>query len=376
MKKPFMHDQEEVKKTLAFKDEGLNYNQISKLTGINRSTVRGWLRGERKSKDEFIGSASKSCNDRIGSFFDELKSNSHFRSDYYYLLGQYLGDGHIVKTPRSYKLRIFSSDCYGKIYDKIVDSIFTITNNKVNYIQKQGCKEVYVYSSIIPTLFPQYGPGKKHTRKIELTDWQLDNIDYASLLKGLLQSDGCYYYSRGAWLYNFVNCSLDIINIYRSCLDNLNIEHRFRARGMNNRVSQAYVVTVSKKDSVIKMYDLIGSKKDDGSDVPQPSKFKRKITQEVGTAEPPKPILTKIPYVRPTKIAWPPDDVLSYLVSTYPALALANKLGVSDKAIAKRCARKGITRPTTSYWQKMNNKQILELKAQLSDLKIFHEETP
>jgi hypothetical protein len=42
-------------------------------------------------------------------------------------------------------------------------------------------------------LFPQHGPGRKHDRKIELTDWQREVVDRfpQEFLRGLLHSDGC-----------------------------------------------------------------------------------------------------------------------------------------------------------------------------------------
>ncbi len=41
--------------------------------------------------------------------------------------------------------------------------------------------------------FPQHGPGRKHHRRIELTDWQLEltRAHPGALVRGLIHSDGC-----------------------------------------------------------------------------------------------------------------------------------------------------------------------------------------
>jgi hypothetical protein len=60
----------------------------------------------------------------------------------------------------------------------------------------------YVYllglSKHWPCMFPQHGPGMKHTRKIELTDWQqqLVDDDPRSVLRGLIHSDGTRFLNR------------------------------------------------------------------------------------------------------------------------------------------------------------------------------------
>lgn len=74
--------------------------------------------------------------------------------------------------------------------------------------------EVHAYSKSWPCLFPQHGAGKKHERKIELTDWQEELVDLvpALLIRGLIHSDGCRFINtgRGGWSaprYVFTNFS-------------------------------------------------------------------------------------------------------------------------------------------------------------------------
>jgi TyrR family helix-turn-helix protein len=58
-------------------------------------------------------------------------------------------------------------------------------------------------------------------------------------------------------------------------------------------------------------------------------------------------------YIKDTKITWPTSEELKKLVWEYPSSVLAEKLGVSDVAISKRCKRYGIDKPPRGYWRKM-----------------------
>jgi hypothetical protein len=55
------------------------------------------------------------------------------------------------------------------------------------------CVRVVASSPCWPAAFPQHGPGRKHTRKIELAGWQREIVDRfpEQFLRGLLHSDGC-----------------------------------------------------------------------------------------------------------------------------------------------------------------------------------------
>lgn len=52
-----------------------------------------------------------------------------------------------------------------------------------------------------------------------------------------------------------------------------------------------------------------------------------------------------------TKIEWPSDDELLSMLTKYPRTRVAEMLGVSDTAIKKRCARRGVVEPST--WRKV-----------------------
>ena len=91
------------------------------------------------------------------------------------------------------------------------------------------------YSKHWPCLFPQHGPGRKHTRKIELADWQREIVERypGDFARGLFHSDGYrganrvrrnwgggdhwYEYPR----YLFTNNSADILWLCGQTLDQL-----------------------------------------------------------------------------------------------------------------------------------------------------------
>ena len=55
---------------------------------------------------------------------------------------------------------------------------------------------------------------------------------------------------------------------------------------------------------------------------------------------------------RPTKIVWPDTDVLRMRVWAEPVEKVAMTLGVSGRAVAKRCSILGIPTPSRGYWAK------------------------
>lgn len=160
--------------------------------------------------------------------------------DYAYLLGLYLGDGHIARQPNGvHRLEIACADTWPGLIEAAADAVRSVMpSNRVGRRQKPGCTMVGSYSKHWPCLFPQHGPGMKHTRKIELAGWQREIVDECTegFVRGLIHSDGCrttnrvrkrlkdgdrwYEYPR----YNFTNASVDIQRLFTDALDRLGIE--------------------------------------------------------------------------------------------------------------------------------------------------------
>jgi hypothetical protein len=121
--------------------------------------------------------------------------------------------------------------------------------------------EVSIYSKQLPMLFPQHGPGRKHDRLIELTEWQQALISRRPglLVRGLIHSDGCrfmntirhpnktYAYPR----YNFSNRSADIKRIFCEACDLLGVEWR---------VMNRWDISVAKRASVARLDEFVGPK--------------------------------------------------------------------------------------------------------------------
>jgi len=57
---------------------------------------------------------------------------------------------------------------------------------------------------------------------------------------------------------------------------------------------------------------------------------------------------------RKPKIEWPSKEELEKLVWEKPTTAIAEELGVSDKAVSKRCKKYGIEKPPRGYWAKQD----------------------
>lgn len=207
----------------------------------------------------------KDENEFFEEFYYKLKTNEHFRKQYNYLLGLYLGDGHIIlcKNGRSYRLIIYNNSDQNKVIYETNIALSTIfPNNKVNNYKQLTANviECRVYNKYIPIIFPQHGSKRKHERDVRLLGWQVENIEYDYLLKGLFQSDGCFYNTNSYFMYNFTNCSVDIQNIFKYCLENLGIRYTFSNKVVESHCSKAYITKIYRGNEVFKLYKILGEK--------------------------------------------------------------------------------------------------------------------
>lgn len=187
---------------------------------------------------------------------------------YAYLLGQYLGDGCISAGPRHvYRLRIITCDDYPGIRAECENAITRVMpGRKVGRIRGEGSTEVYCDSRHWPCLFPQHGPGRKHTRPLLFLPWQqriMLNLHPALLLRGLIHSDGCSCINRvkrkvtsGVRRYEYVrylfsNESGHIRGAFISACLRLGIDYRF-----NKPTS----ISVARRESVAILESIVGPK--------------------------------------------------------------------------------------------------------------------
>ena len=121
-----------------------------------------------------------------------------------------------------------------------------------------NCCNLTIYGKYINVLFPKFGIGNKYKNIVFINKELQDNLCYKSLLKGLFQSDGSYYYDNynDKYFYNFTNMSVDIINIFIMCLNNLDIKYT-----LNIKKNNVYVVYIRRINEVEKMMKIVGIKK-------------------------------------------------------------------------------------------------------------------
>jgi DNA-binding transcriptional regulator WhiA len=254
-----MRTLEDFNKALELKKEGFNNSEISRQLDIPRRTIIDWVSGKIK-----LNESSKEKRKNFNPL-DYLKDK---KEAYSYILGLYLGDGYINKTEKSWRIRFFLDYKYDKLNDFATEELQKVfPNNKINILNHKNTKgnssyiTLYTCSVLIEKLFPQIGKGKKHERKIELTDWQKEIIDYKFLLKGLFHSDGSYYKqtNSNSFYYNFSNLSKDIIEIFCECCNKINVECKFCHTLVRGK--KKYTANVRKQQFVEKLHGIIGDKK-------------------------------------------------------------------------------------------------------------------
>jgi hypothetical protein len=245
------HPVQLVQRSLDLAAEGLSTSEVSRRIGIPRATVRDWLAGRLPGGWHRGGISCARC----GGLHD-LEA---LPPRYVYLLGMYLGDGCLSEHRRGvFKLRISLDARYPGIADECETAVRAVMpHNRVGRIDLGTWHELYSYSKSWPCLFPQHGPGRKHERAIELTDWQRGFVArYPSLLvRGLIHSDGCRFQNTGrSWShprYSFANVSADIRGIFCEACELM---------GLHWTASGDKTIYVSRKADVAVLDGFVGPK--------------------------------------------------------------------------------------------------------------------
>ncbi len=242
-------------------NQGVPNRLVATQLNVPRGTVGWWRSEDRKARGAVYEHPTDCplCTDRD---FDEIA--------YAYLLGLYLGDGHIVSKPGQHHLSIFCDATQVGLIALAEESMRKVMPlPSVSQRLKPGCVEVKSYTKHWCCMFPQHGPGKKHERKIALEPWQqvIVKAHPWEFIRGLIHSDGCritnwttkivggvrkrYEYPR----YFFSNKSDDIRKLFTDTLDKVGVEWTTLARG-----SDPFNISVARKASVALMDAHVGPK--------------------------------------------------------------------------------------------------------------------
>ena len=248
-----MHPPHIRERAISLKSAGVPFTEIYRTLGLSRNTVAGWLYGSR--------SRIHSGPDRRCPFCSRPARAVDHPAEYAYLLGCYLGDGHLLMTRRVPLLKVACDLRYPGLIAEVGAAMLACGARVVGHQRREGRDDVRSSWMHWPCLLPQHGPGKKHDRAIRLHDWQQQIIDQwpGRLIRGLFHSDGCrtnnkiargghtYSYPR----YQFVNESADIMGLCQATLDTLGVRWRMCRRNM---------LSVARRDDVHALDQYVGPK--------------------------------------------------------------------------------------------------------------------
>jgi hypothetical protein len=212
---------------------GARNADVARRLKVPLGTVGYWKHLDRAKRGETPGRHDPKCPRCDGRHLDAAA--------YAYLLGLYLGDGHIshYSEHRVPNLMITCTDSWPGLMDEC----------------ERAMRAVF--------------PGKKHERVIALEPWQQVIVDAHpwEFIRGLIHSDGCritnwttrmvagerkrYEYPR----YFFSNKSDDIRKLFTDALDTVGVEWSTLARG-----SDPFNISVARKASVALMDAHVGPK--------------------------------------------------------------------------------------------------------------------
>lgn len=244
-------------------DWGLNNCEIERLTGIPRSSIRTW---RHRAADGLTNSTFQKAGESACPICSRASLNER---SYAYLLGTYLGDGHIAHCPKGvFRLAVVQDQKYIGLISECAEAISTLIDGHethVGFQQALGCIHINSHWKHWPCVFPQHGPGPKHKRPIVLAEWQEHVVARhpGPLLRGLIHSDGyrgtntvrrpvagqMKYYSYPR--YQFTNESTDIKRIFCEACDRL---------GINWRRMNRKTISIARRADVEKMEAVVGPK--------------------------------------------------------------------------------------------------------------------
>lgn len=251
-----MHDVDTRILALGLLELGLSRRDVCRIAGVGYNSTYRW----QQRLEPLVNASSIAC----FRCRDMPVPDPHA---YLYLLGQYLGDGHIRRSGRSRCLSITCCTDYPRIMREVEAGIPRVLAASVFHRGRPDVACINVEATTIHwrCVFPQAGPGLKHSRPIVLEPWQADLVDAdpRPLIRGLIHSDGWrgtnwtvrrvggttkrYEYSR----YQFSNRSQDIRGIFTGALDRV---------GIAWRQSNQWAISVTRREAVAALDEFVGPK--------------------------------------------------------------------------------------------------------------------
>jgi hypothetical protein len=249
----------EIEAVLTLKAAGLTDRAASEATGVPIGTIRLWRR-------RGLPAAHDPSRARCG----ECGAEPHVWTElptaaYSYLLGVYLGDGHLRRWGSGWTLRVTLDTAYTEIIRECSQAVVAVSGIEPKLRPDSTGKNCVNLDSSWrswPCLLPQHGPGRKHHRPIVLSEWQQAIVDAApgQFLRGLIHTDGWrgtnrvhakgreYEYPR----YQFSNRSDDIRALFTAACDQLGVDWRPWTR---------FHISVARAESVAILDRFVGPKR-------------------------------------------------------------------------------------------------------------------
>jgi hypothetical protein len=252
----------EIAAVVRMSEAGRSDDAVARATGIPRETIRTWRRGRVPERARRVLAGVPECAGCGGEAHDHATLP---RDEYAYLLGMYLGDGCLARTPKGgFSLRISLDSVYPGIVESARQAVAAVKGGALPHVAPHAacaCVVITSYWKAWPCLLPQHGPGRKHERRIVLEPWQ-EEIVAASpeqFLRALIHTDGWrgtnsvhvkgrdYAYPR----YQFSNRSDDIRRLFTDTCDRIGVAWRPWGR---------FHISVARREAVAKLDAFIGPK--------------------------------------------------------------------------------------------------------------------
>jgi hypothetical protein len=235
---------------------GFSANEVARELGVSRAAVGRWRRGEIEA---------------FGPAVERDPWRPPNPGIYAYLLGMYLGDGHITLRPNGHTpfLRVSLDSAYPGIIDECQSAMVITSLGRRATVLTPNSSQVRIVQCTWarwPEALPQHGRGPKHKRPIVLAGWQREVVDAhpGAFVRGLIHSDGCrtinrfkvplpsgrvkeYAYAR----YFFSNLSPDIRELFCTAC---------AALGVQTTKSSHRNISVSQRKSVAVLEEIVGPK--------------------------------------------------------------------------------------------------------------------